>query len=63
MVSQFSPDDAFCAVGLLDGQVSIIGNKNQNKNISYSMQARTPLTALTWTGERKLVLGNSEGNI
>lgn len=27
------------------------------------MQAKTPLTALAWTGERLLALGNSEGNI
>ena len=63
MVSQYSPDDAYCAVGLLDGQVSLLSNKNQSKTMSYQVQAKTPLTSLVWTGDRQLAAGNTDGTI
>lgn len=53
--------DSFCAAGLMDGSLGIINIKNTLKSFVHPIWNKAPMTALEWSGNNQLYVGNTEG--
>ena len=61
--SRYSPDDNRIAVTMLDGTLTIISTKEDNRKYSKTLANGAPATSVLWKNSKELMVGDTTGNI
>jgi COMPASS component SWD3 len=62
-VAKYGPDDSKILTTFLDGSITIVNNKDSNKNISSFINDGVPITCAVWKDNKSFLIGDTEGNI
>lgn len=60
-MSKMNQKDTYIAVGLMDGSLSVINVKNPLKSFVHPVWNKVPVTALEWSSNSQIYVGNTEG--
>lgn len=60
-LAKLNQKDSYCVAGLMDGSLAVINVKNPMKSFVHPIWNKVPVTAIEWSSNNQLYVGNTEG--